>query len=207
MKIYFHLNVESFSNTYIIANSTTKKAVIIDPAKITNTMIQHLERGKYMLEAVLITHNNTWHANGVQTLLKIYNPAIYSGDYEVAGVQTTVLKGDGIIKIAGFSISYTSLPSHTVDSLIYKIGRAIFTGDALLAGQLGNTNSSYAKKMLIANVRNKILSQPDDLALMPGHGPPSTICAEKRFNLDFGCPVLHKVKNLPDKMFLPQNAI
>ena len=57
--------------------------------------------------------------------------------------------------------------------------------------------------MLISNLQSKILSQQDDITLMPGHGPPSSIAAEKEFNLDLGYPILREtaVKSLrfPDR--------
>ncbi|WP_428768714.1 MBL fold metallo-hydrolase [Treponema sp. HNW] len=185
MKIYFHLNIEGFSNAYLILNSAEKSALIIDPGKITTKMIEQIEQNKYKLDAVLITHNHASHTRGLSTLTKIYAPRIYAADYEVAKNDTVVLKGDGMIKAAGLNVSYMSVPGHTADSMVYKIGLCLFTGDVLLAGQAGNTNSSYAKKTLITNIHAKILSQHENTVIMPGHGPPTTIGAEKQFNLDF----------------------
>ena len=39
MKIYFHLNLEGYSNCYIIANPKLKEAIIVDPGKITKEII------------------------------------------------------------------------------------------------------------------------------------------------------------------------
>jgi glyoxylase-like metal-dependent hydrolase (beta-lactamase superfamily II) len=203
MKIYFHLNLEGFSNCYIVANPEKKEAIIIDPGKITNQIIHHIEDEKYDLCAVLVTHNHGSHTRGLSTLRKIYNPKIYAADYETAGAETNVLKGNGIIKAAGFTIGYMSVPGHSPDSICYKIGKVIFTGDTLSAGKIGDTNNTYARSMLISNLQSKILSQQDDITLMPGHGPPSSIAAEKEFNLDLGYPILREtaVKSLrfPDR--------
>ncbi|MGP1523436.1 MAG: MBL fold metallo-hydrolase [Treponema sp.] len=184
MKIYFHLNIEGFSNAYLIVNPEEKSALIIDPGKVTIKMIEQIEQEKYTLDAVLITHNHASHTMGLNTLQKIYTPKIYAADYEVAKNDTVVLKGDGIIKAAGLNVSYMSVPGHTADSMVYKIGLCLFTGDVLLAGQAGNTTSNYAKRTLITNIESKILSQHENTVIMPGHGPPSTIGAEKQFNSD-----------------------
>lgn len=197
MKIYFHLNLEGFSNCYIVANPERKEAIIIDPGKITKQIIEQIECNQYKLSAVLITHNHGSHARGLETLCKIYTPKIYAADYEVAGPDTIVLKGDGVIKIAGLNVGYMSTPGHSPDSMCYKIGRVIFTGDSLTAGKIGDTNNLYAKRTLISNVQTKILSQQEDIVLMPGHGPPSSIESEKLFNLDLGCPILHKPDSSP----------
>lgn len=196
MKIYFHLNLEGFSNCYLVANTFTNECVLIDPGKITRQIIEHIEANHYKLTACLITHNHGSHARGLETLRKIYTPRIYAADYEVAGADTNVLKDDGIIKVAGFTIGYMSVPGHSPDSMCYKIGRVIFTGDTLTAGRLGSTNNSYARRTLISNIQNKILSQQEDTVIMPGHGPPTCVAAEKQFNLDLGCPDLNRLPEI-----------
>ena len=185
MKIYFHLNIEGFSNAYLILNPETKKALIVDPGKITTKMIDQIEQDKYDLSAVFITHNHKSHIMGLHTLTKIYRPKIYAADYKVCEDDSFVLQGDGSVTEAGLQIDYISVPGHTPDSMVYKIGLCLFTGDVLLAGQAGYTNSTYSKHTLITNIQSKILSQQENTVIMPGHGPPSTVASEKRFNLDF----------------------
>lgn len=182
MKIYFHLNLSGFSNCYIIVNENTKEALIIDPGKITPEIIEHIEIDNYKLTGVLVTHNHESHTNGIKTLLKIYTPVIYAADSEIAGNETVVLKGDGVISIAGLTIGYMSLPGHTPDSMVFKVGRILFTGDSISSGKIGSTSSNYSKNTLISNIKMKILSQQEDTVLMPGHGPPTTVGAEKLYN-------------------------
>ncbi|QTQ11408.1 MBL fold metallo-hydrolase [Treponema parvum] len=184
MKIYFYLNITGFSNCYLVVNEHTKEALIVDPGKITGYMIDRLEGDGYALRAVLITHNHSSHVKGLQTLLKIYDPKIYAADLDVAQERTTVLKADGHILAAGLKIQYMSLPGHTADSMIYKIGQVIFTGDTVSAGKISSTGSLYRKKILIENIKAKIFSQPDDTILLPGHGPITTVGTEKHFNSD-----------------------
>ncbi len=189
MKLYFFMNIDGFSNCYLVVNESTKDAIIIDPGKMTRQILERIENDHLNLKAVLITHNHGSHSRGLNTLRKIYSPKIYAADWEVAGADTIVLKGDGVLRISGFNIGYLAVPGHSPDSMCYKIGRIIFTGDSLTAGQTGSTNNSYAKRTLISNVQQKILSQSDDIALMPGHGPPTSVGAEKHYNTDFGYPL------------------
>lgn len=93
MKIYFHLNIEGFSNAYLIVNPEEKSALIIDPGKVTIKMIEQIEQEKYTLDAVLITHNHASHTMGLNTLQKIYTPKIYAADYEVAKKRYRCFKG------------------------------------------------------------------------------------------------------------------
>lgn len=202
IKIYFHLCLEGFSNCYIVGNEETKQALIIDPGAVTKEMILQLENNKFSLEAILITHNHKSHYKGLETLKKIYNPKVFTADYELAGDDNSVIKGDGTIKICGMNVGYLSIPGHTSDSMVYKIGQTLFTGDALTAGLEGSTNNAYAERILKANIKTKILSQNNELVLMPGHGPPSTIKAEKEFNCDLGVLASNSNKNTKSSKIL-----
>ncbi len=179
MKIYFHLNIEGFSNCYVVVNEKTNEAIIIDPGKITSELISQIEDNHLKLTAILVTHNHGSHVHGLKTLQKIYTPRIYAADWEVAKNDTTVLSGDGKIRIARMIVRYMTVPGHTTDSVVYGIGNVLFTGDVLTAGAYGSTNSSYSDYILKLNVQTKIFSQQDGTILMPGHGPPTTLEAIK----------------------------
>ena len=184
MKIFYHLNPEGFSNTYVVANEKTKDVIIIDPGAMNEEIIEQIEANEFKLTSVLITHNHGSHVNGLKTLLKIYSPRIYGADWGIAGKDTTVLNGDGKLRLAGMTVHYMTLPGHTADSMIYKIGTVLFTGDSITAGRIGSTNSSYSSHILRQNINERILSQQENTIIMPGHGPPSSVGAEKYCNMD-----------------------
>ena len=186
MKIYFHLCIEEFTNCYVIVNDDpdVMEAVIIDPGTVTNQMLSQIESGGFKLTGVLVTHNHTNHIKGIKTLCKIYDLKIFAADFHIPGIQTVILNGDGEISAAGFDIQYFSIPGHSPDSMVFKIGNVLFTGDTLFSGILAETSNLYSRKMLRSQLEKKILSQTDDTVIMPGHGPPSTVGAEKQFNID-----------------------
>ena len=179
MKIYFHINEGGFSNCYLVVNEISNQAIIIDPGKITKEIIARIEDNHLNLAAVLITHNHGSHADGLKTLRKIYSPKVFAADWTVAANDTTVITGDGSTQIEGMQVSYLTIPGHTSDSVVYKIGSILFTGDVLLSGEIGKTNSSYSEYILRSNIEHKIFSQLDSTILMPGHGPPTTLGAAK----------------------------
>lgn len=179
MKIYFHLNEGGFSNCYLVVDEISNQAIIIDPGKITKEIIARIEDNHLNLAAVLITHNHGSHADGLRTLRKIYSPKVFAADWAVAANDTTVITGDGTTEIEGIQVSYLTIPGHTSDSVVYGIGSILFTGDVLLSGEIGKTNSSYSEYILRSNIEHKIFSQLESTILMPGHGPPSTLGAAK----------------------------
>lgn len=184
MKMYFHLNLEGFSNCFVVVNEIQKTAIIIDPGKITKEIIEQIEGAGCTLSAILITHNHKSHTRGLSTLLKIYKAPIFAADVEMPGNNTTVISGDGNLWLGGMEIHYYSVPGHTSDSLVYKIGNVMFVGDTMEAGRLGITNSSYSRAILVEGIKAKILSQTEDTVLMPGHGPPTTVATEKAYNVE-----------------------
>jgi len=182
MKIYYFYSRDGFSNGYLVGNEKTGEAIAIDPGVMNRELLEQIEKNRFRLEAALITHNHKSHLNGLGTLLRVYSPKVYAADAELAGTKTVLLQGDGSFAAAGFAVRYFAVPGHSPDSLMFQIEHALFTGDALSAGKLGHTNNVYGKRNLLTHLKNKMLSQDDQTILMPGHGPPSTIGAERLFN-------------------------
>ena len=180
------------SNTYILAKDC--KAVIIDagapPAKIAK---EAKSKGRKIC-AVLLTHGHFDHADYAAEFSALGYP-IYMAESDVgitaAGIKTKPFNidyppSDGeTLDIAGFKIKVISVPGHTAGSLCYyfEAEKVIFTGDTLFCGSVGRTDFSGGNhNMLIANIKSKLLLLPDDTAVCPGHGEPTTIWAEKKYN-------------------------
>ena len=182
MKIYPHYSHEGFVNSYLVGNEISRQALIIDPGKITDEVINHIEKNDYTLTGICITHNHLRHYSyGLPTLLKIYSPRIYAADQALVHKQGKVLRGDCTLSIAGFSVECFSVPGHSPDSYLFKIENCIFTGDSLTAGITGSTLHSFAAKTLAEQLEKKLFIHNDALLLFPGHGPPTTIGAERKF--------------------------
>ena len=184
MKVYFHFASGNFSNCYLVGNEKTGQAVIVDPSIMNETLLGNIEKNGFSLEAVLVTHSHEGHFSALKTICKIYSPRIYAAEMEIDGIKTKPVMGDGSFQEAGFDISYMSVTGHSPDSLLFKIENIVFTGDSILAGRLGHSPNMLALKNLVKNLGDKLLSQDKSIILMPGHGPPSTIEAELRYNAD-----------------------
>lgn len=183
MKIYHHLDFAKLTNCYLVVNEVTKQALIIDPCKISNALIAQIERENYDLVAVLITHKHSNHYRGLNTLRKIYDFYVYAADNELAN-GLTILKDEGVKKIAGLDVEYFSLPGHSADSIVYKINNVLFTGDVIFAGTIGSSSCAYTKRHLCNGIMSKIFTMNDETVIMPGHGPMTSVGVEKQFNLD-----------------------
>ncbi|AEF81404.1 MBL fold metallo-hydrolase [Leadbettera azotonutricia] len=185
MKLYFHYCTFGFSNAYVLGtedNDKTKEAIIVDPGSMNETILKYIEDNEYTLKGVLITHDHLNHVHGLRTLKRIYDVDIYSVNPLIRDQQTILVRDGDKIEIGGFNIEVISVPGHSADSAVFSIEHLLFTGDALSAGLVGRTASTYAAANQITALRHKILSLPGDYTVLPGHGPPTTLEAERLFN-------------------------
>lgn len=183
MKLYHHYSLYGFSNVYLLGNDETREAFIVDPAEMNASLLSHIEKNGYALRSVFVTHNHSHHVRGLKTLLKIYDTRIYAANAQVLGFPCTPLRDGDIVDTCGFKVEVYSLPGHSPDSLAFFANGLIFTGDALHAGLIGKTLSSYNTTTLLTRLRTNILDQADECIILPGHGPPSTVLTERLFNI------------------------
>jgi len=189
MKLFFQYCSYSFSNCYILGSENVGKnqrnaAIIVDPGSIENVTLEAIENNNFDLKAVLITHDHLAHVRGLRTLKRIYNAEVLAVNQSIMDHKTVMVKDGDRVIIGGFSIEVISIPGHSSDSVVYKIGNLLFTGDVLTAGLVGSTASAYGAATQMNKLRSRLISLPGDYVVLPGHGPPSTLEAERRFNTD-----------------------
>jgi len=189
MKLFYQYCSFGFSNCYVIGTDKIKPgqsnaAVIVDPGSIENVILDTIENNNMDLKAVLITHDHLSHVRGLRTLMRIYNVEVFAVNQNIMDNKTTVVKDGDRLFIGGFTVEVISIPGHSSDSVVYRVGDMLFTGDVLTAGLVGSTASAYGAATQMNNLRSRLLSLPGDYIILPGHGPPTTLEAERRFNTD-----------------------
>jgi glyoxylase-like metal-dependent hydrolase (beta-lactamase superfamily II) len=191
MKLFFHYCLPSFNNCYILGSDDHKppkskealrEAIIIDPGVMDKEILNFIEKNDYTLKGVLLTHDHISHVRGLRTLKRIYDAEIYAVNPLILDQQATLIRDGDVLAIGPFRVEVISVPGHSSDSTVFKIGNLLFTGDAISAGLIGTTASSYGAAIQMTALRNKILSLPGDFIILPGHGPPTSLEAERRFN-------------------------
>lgn len=184
MRLLSHFPAIGVSNTYIIGPENGGPAVLIDPGRFDVTLLELIEDNNYDIKTVLVTHDHDNHIKGLRTLLKIYDARIIAGNKKIQGFESTPVYDGTELDVTGFRITVIDVEGHSSDSRVYKVGPYLFTGDVLSAGRIGTSPTTYTRKLLIESLKKKILSLDEDLLLLPGHGPPTTIAAEKKWNSD-----------------------
>ena len=96
----------------------------------------------------------------------------------------TSLNGGEVFNLVGFEISALHSPGHTAGSAMFNIDSThLISGDVIFAGSIGRTDMpTGSMKDMKKTLTEKILPLPDELIVLPGHGPQTTIARERSKN-------------------------
>ena len=183
MKLYLHYCSSGFNNCYVLGMDTGTEVIMIDPGSMDSPILEYIENHNFILRAVLLTHDHKGHVNGLRTLRRIYQTEVFAFNRVIQDISTVPVKDGDRIDIGPFNVEVISIPGHSADSVVYRIGSLLFTGDVLTTGLVGTTDSNYGARTQINALRNRLLSLPGDYTVLPGHGPPSSLEAERRYNV------------------------
>jgi len=98
------------------------------------------------------------------------------------------------LEIAGLALDVVHAPGHTEGSVMFAlpevpdgapddVSRTLLTGDVLFAGSIGRTDLPGGDHAaMLRSLRDRVLTQPDDSLVLPGHGPVTTIGRERASN-------------------------
>jgi len=181
MRLHFHYCSYRFSNCYLLSGDND--AILVDPGSMDEPLVEYIEENNLNPKAVLITHDHRTHVQGLRTLLRIYQVEIFAINHSILETPTTPVKDEEKIEIGPFTVEVISIPGHSSDSAVYRIDSLLFTGDVLTSGLVGSTASAYGAATQINTLRSRLLPLPGDYTVLPGHGPPSSLEAERRFNV------------------------
>ena len=184
MIFYSHFSTTTLSNCYIIGPDNGGDAIIIDPGTFNTDLLTVIEENSLYLKYILVTHSHESHTRGIKTILKIYDANIFSYRHSIMDVKSTKVRDFVKINCGEFEFEALETPGHTGDSITYRINKSLFTGDALFAGTIGSVSDGFARGLMLSSIKNKIFNYDDDFLIFPGHGPPSKLGIEKKFNPD-----------------------
>lgn len=185
MRCFINFSLTGFSNTYLLGSDGEGDALLIDPGEMNIKLLKLIEQNGFYIRHILVTHNHRPHINGIRTLLKIYDAEIYSASDRILTFPSNVIVENSFLNLSGIDVEVMKFSGHSKDSLVYKIGKMLFTGDTLRAGNLGQDENKESMDMIRKSVATNLKKLDDSILVFPGHGPPSTVRAEKDFNPEF----------------------
>jgi len=192
-------------NCSIVSCVATGRAAVVDPGGDAAQIRAALAELKVTPEKILLTHGHIDHAGGAAELaealdLPIEGPhraddfllsqldkqgrAFGITDARAVTPGRWLNEGDSV-SVGNLSFEVRHVPGHTPGHLVFINGaeRLALVGDTLFAGSIGRTDFAYGDHAaLIAGIKAKLLVLDDAVAILPGHGPASTIGAERATN-------------------------
>jgi glyoxylase-like metal-dependent hydrolase (beta-lactamase superfamily II) len=203
-------------NTYIAHFSGRDDCLIVDPGLEPDKILDHLDRAQLAPAAILNTHGHSDHIAG-NAALKARWPecplVIGAGDADKLadpvknlsapfGLQLISPEADTLVRegqsyqAAGLDLHVLEVPGHSCGHVVFvwKGGSPwiVFAGDVLFAGSVGRTDFPDGSfRQLARAIQDKLFTLPDDTRVLPGHGPPTTIGEERRFNPFVGAAAGH----------------
>jgi glyoxylase-like metal-dependent hydrolase (beta-lactamase superfamily II) len=198
------------TNCWIIAGGRGQECIIIDPGMpdISHEIRAIIEENNLKPVAALITHGHLDHTFSVKPLADGYGIAsyIHSEDREYLlkpqgahgpefiatlnamnfeePTDTRNLRHGDLLEILDLKITAIHSPGHTRGSTMFNINdELLISGDVLFAGSIGRTDlPSGSHEAMIKTLKTRVLPLSDDLRVLPGHGPETTIKFERKNN-------------------------
>lgn len=203
----FEVNYFS-ENTYVVYDETGE-ALLIDCGCLRREEEQELAdfiaKNHLTVKRNLCTHLHLDHIFGNDFAYRTYGvkPEAHRADVEQlpspeeqakafglpAGIKSVpvehYLSGGETIRFGKSELLVLSVPGHSPGSVAFynKKNGFVVVGDALFAGSIGRTDLWGGNhEELIAAIRDKLLSLPDETIVYPGHGPETRIIDEATSN-------------------------
>ncbi|MCI0524393.1 MAG: MBL fold metallo-hydrolase [Acidobacteria bacterium] len=193
------------TNAYLVADSATKEAAVIDPSWDGHVILQAAQKRGWRIGHLWYTHAHFDHIGGAAAIADALNPlplvALHPNDHVLwraggggayfgfdidPGPEPTIDFEHGMkLRLGSVDFEIRFTPGHTTGHCILNVSsaRTCFCGDLIFAGSVGRTDLPGGDwDALEKSIREQIFTLPDDTRLLSGHGPETTVGEEKRSN-------------------------
>ncbi len=196
---------EFMTNCFIFGDEQTKKAFVIDPGGEAEKILRQIEVLGLEITAIVNTHAHVDHIGAIREIRDATGAQIMMHRLELPLLQSSsrmgrlfgihveqppdpdrfLAEGDEVFLGNGLSLSVIETPGHSPGgiALVTSDRKLCFAGDTLFAGSIGRTDLPGGDyHTLISSIKTKLLPLGDDVKVLPGHGPATTLGNERKFN-------------------------
>ena len=187
------------TNAYIVHDSESAACAIIDPGYEAQTILANVQALGLTVDAVLLTHGHFDHVGAVEQIITATGCKLWMSQrdwsqfpnpvnlhyYPLANCDFTEVhfcEDDEIIHAGGLTFTVMETPGHTWGSVCYFCENAVFSGDTLFCRGVGRADLPGGDWDTLCGSLERLAELEGDYAVYPGHGPQTTLVAEKMFN-------------------------
>jgi len=189
------------TNSYILYSEKSKFCLIIDPGDSSVNIDNFIKKNGLKPLYIILTHGHIDHCGGAKEFCERYkiDIMIHKDDEEMIlspinlelkdnlGLSTPpepkrLLNDNELIEIEDLILKVIHTPGHSPGSICLLIDNAIFSGDTLFFGSIGRTDLPGGDYGIIKKSLEKLMTFPDNMIILPGHGGFTSIGQEKRIN-------------------------
>jgi hydroxyacylglutathione hydrolase len=189
-------------NCYLVVDEGTWRAALVDPGDEAGRIIRMVRDSGAELDAIWLTHAHIDHIGAVAAVKREWHVPVYlhSADAPLyaAGARQASFYGlafeqpdppdrelaDGDrARVGNLEFEVLHTPGHSPGLVVFHGNGVVLAGDLLFAGSIGRTDlplSSPAE--MEASLVRLMRELTDDVAVHPGHGPPTSIGRERVSN-------------------------
>lgn len=169
------------NNVYVVVCPRTNASAIIDPCNDAPA-IEALVKGTNVTK-ILMTHGDRDHWLALDEVKQAHDVplGIHPDDADMLPRRPDFFLHDGDeVAVGDVKLKVLHTPGHTAGGVCFLNGKHLIAGDTLFPGGPGKTGRRPGDfEQIVASLRDKLFTLPDDTVVYPGHGSSTTIGAEK----------------------------
>jgi hydroxyacylglutathione hydrolase len=193
------------TNCYLVYCETTRECAIVDPGAEHELIFLAVAEDELKPVLLINTHGHLDHIGANRDVVEHFGTplAIHSADAPMLGkvqqlelslflgakdspAADRMLRDGDTVRIGMGALRVLHTPGHSPGSISLLADGFLLSGDTLFMEGVGRTDlPGGSRPQIVKSIREKLMILPDDLPVLPGHGPHTTIGHEREINPEF----------------------
>jgi glyoxylase-like metal-dependent hydrolase (beta-lactamase superfamily II) len=191
-------------NCTILGDEEAGEAIVIDPGDEVGRIQRRLTALGLKLKQILVTHAHIDHVGGALKLKRLTGAPILLNEDDLPQLKIMAMQADWLgvetpetappdaslaeglrVGLERYPAEVIHTPGHTQGSVCLHFAplNMVIAGDTLFAGSIGRTDLPGGNsQQILDSIHSRLLALPEETKVLPGHGPATTIGAERRSN-------------------------